>query len=51
MALIGSIVEGGARLIDQGGEWLFRLQTGDIRHYTLVMFVGAIVMVTYFILR
>ncbi|UCC89889.1 MAG: NADH-quinone oxidoreductase subunit L [Anaerolineales bacterium] len=50
-AAIDGIIDGGARLIVQGGAWLGRLQTGFIRHYALAMFLGVIVVVAYFFLR
>jgi len=48
--VIDGIIDGGARLIAQGGTLLGRLQTGYIRHYALAMFLGVIVIVSYFFL-
>jgi NADH-quinone oxidoreductase subunit L len=50
-AAIDGVIDGGARLIAQGGVWLGRLQSGYIRHYALAMFLGVIVVVAYFFLR
>jgi NADH-quinone oxidoreductase subunit L len=49
--VIDGIIDGGARLVAQGGAWLGRLQSGYIRHYALAMFLGVIVVVAYFFLR
>jgi NADH-quinone oxidoreductase subunit L len=49
--VIDGVVDGGARLIAQGGAWLGRLQTGYIRHYALAIFLGVIVVVAYFFLQ
>jgi NADH-quinone oxidoreductase subunit L len=49
--VIDGAVDGGARLVGQSGGWLVRLQTGYVRHYTLAMFVGAIIVVAYFLMR
>jgi len=51
VAAIDGVIDGGARLIAQGGALLGRLQSGYIRHYALAMFVGVIVLVSYFFLR
>jgi NADH-quinone oxidoreductase subunit L len=50
-AAIDGIIDGGARLVVQGGALLGRLQSGYIRHYALAMFLGVIVVVAYFFLR
>jgi NADH-quinone oxidoreductase subunit L len=49
--VIDGIIDGGARLIAQGGALLGRLQSGYIRNYALAMFLGVIVLVSYFFLR
>jgi NADH-quinone oxidoreductase subunit L len=49
--VIDGIVDGGARLVAQGGGLLARLQSGHIKHYALAMFIGAIVVVAYFFLQ
>ena len=49
--VIDGIIDGGARLVAQGGGLLARLQSGYIRHYALAMFLGVIVVVAYFFLR
>jgi NADH-quinone oxidoreductase subunit L len=49
--VIDGIIDGGARLIAQGGALLARLQSGYIRHYALAMFLAAIVIVAYFFLQ
>ena len=51
VVVIDGIIDGGARLIAEGGALLGRLQSGYIRHYALGMFIGAIVIVAYFFLR
>lgn len=51
VTVIDGIIDGGARLIARGGALLGRLQSGYIRHYALAMFVGVIVVVSYFFLR
>ena len=51
VTVIDGIIDGGARLIAQGGALLGRLQSGYIRHYALAMFLGVIVLVSYFFLR
>jgi NADH-quinone oxidoreductase subunit L len=50
-ATIDGIIDGGARLMAQGGARLGRLQSGYIRHYALAMFLGVVVVVAYFFLR
>jgi NADH-quinone oxidoreductase subunit L len=49
--VIDGVIDGGARLIAQGGAWLGGLQSGYIRHYALAIFLGAIVLVAYFFLQ
>jgi NADH-quinone oxidoreductase subunit L len=51
VAVIDGVIDGGARLIAQGGALLGRLQSGYIRNYALAMFLGVIVVVSYFFLR
>jgi NADH-quinone oxidoreductase subunit L len=50
-AVIDGVIDGGARLIAEGGALLGRLQSGYIRSYALAMFLGVIVVVSYFFLR
>jgi len=50
-AVIDGIIDGGARLVAQGGALLARLQSGYIRHYALAMFLAAIAIVAYFFLQ
>jgi NADH-quinone oxidoreductase subunit L len=50
-AVIDGVIDGGARLIAQGGALLARLQSGYIRHYALAMFIAAIVIVAYFFIQ
>ena len=50
-AVIDGVIDGGARLIAEGGALLGRLQSGYIRSYALAMFLGVIVIVSYFFLR
>jgi NADH-quinone oxidoreductase subunit L len=49
--VIDGVIDGGARWIAHGGALLGRLQSGYIRHYALAMFLGVIVVVSYFFLR
>jgi NADH-quinone oxidoreductase subunit L len=49
--LIDGVIDGGAQWIARGGALLGRLQSGYIRHYALAMFLGVIVVVSYFYLR
>ena len=49
--IIDGIIDGGARLVVQGGALLARLQSGYIRHYALAMFLAVIVIVAYFFLQ
>jgi NADH-quinone oxidoreductase subunit L len=49
--VIDGAIDGGARLIAEGGALLGRLQSGYIRNYALAMFLGVIVLVSYFFLR
>ena len=50
-AAIDGIVDGGARLFVRGGAWLTQFEDGHIPHYALGMFVGALVLVAYLVLR
>jgi NADH-quinone oxidoreductase subunit L len=49
--VIDGIIDGGARLVAQGGGLLARLQSGYIRHYALAMFIAVIAVVAYFFLQ
>jgi NADH-quinone oxidoreductase subunit L len=46
---IDGAVNGLARLVGLAGEGLRRLQTGLVRNYALAMFVGAVVVLVYFV--
>jgi NADH-quinone oxidoreductase subunit L len=48
---IDGAVKGLAWLVDAAGEWLRRLQTGLVRNYALVMLVGVVAVLAYFIIR
>jgi NADH-quinone oxidoreductase subunit L len=51
MRIIDGAVNGLAWLLDRAGEGLRRLQTGLVRNYALVMLVGVVAAVAYFLLR
>jgi NADH:ubiquinone oxidoreductase subunit 5 (subunit L)/multisubunit Na+/H+ antiporter MnhA subunit len=48
---IDGVIDGGAELFVRGGVWLARLEDGHIPHYALAMFVGAVFMLAYVVLR
>lgn len=47
--LIDGIVNGSARVVDVSGELVRSTQTGQIRTYALFMFVGAILIITFYL--
>jgi NADH-quinone oxidoreductase subunit L len=52
MALIdATLVDGSAWFIGQFGRGLSRLQSGYVGHYALAMFIGMLIMISYFFLR
>ncbi|MGC8880594.1 MAG: NADH-quinone oxidoreductase subunit L, partial [Anaerolineae bacterium] len=50
-AAIDGVIDGGARLLARGGAWLTRFEDGRIPHYALGMFVGALLLVVYLVIR
>jgi len=49
--LIDAAVNGVGRILEAGGEAARRLQTGYARQYALVLFIGAILVVGYWVFR
>ncbi|MGQ9502520.1 MAG: NADH-quinone oxidoreductase subunit L [Anaerolineae bacterium] len=50
-AAIDGVIDGGARLFARGGAWLTQFEDGYTPHYALGMFVGALLLVVYLVLR
>ena len=50
-AAIDGIIDGGARQLVRAGAWLVQFEDGHIPHYALGMFVGAMLLVAYLVLR
>jgi len=50
-AAIDGIIDGGARLLARGGARLTQFEDGHIPHYALGMFVGALLLVIYLVIR
>jgi len=46
-AIIDGTVNGTGKIVDINGEWLRGTQTGQIRHYLLLMFFAAVVMLVF----
>jgi len=49
--LIDGLIDGSARLVGKAGAGLAGLQSGHIARYALGMFIGALVMLFYFLVR
>ncbi len=51
LPVIDGVVNGVAELIRGGARRLGRVQTGYVRNYALSLFIGTILVLSYFILR
>jgi NADH-quinone oxidoreductase subunit L len=45
----GAIVNGSWKLVAKFGQWVRGLQTGYLYHYALVMLLGIVALMTYFV--
>jgi NADH-quinone oxidoreductase subunit L len=51
VTVIDGVVNGVGRTVAASGAWLRRLQTGFVRNYALSIFLGAVIVLGYFIFR
>ncbi|MBI5956715.1 MAG: NADH-quinone oxidoreductase subunit L [Chloroflexi bacterium] len=51
VTVIDGVVNGVGRTVAASGAWLRRLQTGFVRNYALSIFLGAVIVLGYFLFR
>lgn len=51
VTVIDGVVNGVGRTVAASGAWLRRLQTGFVRNYALAIFLGAVIVLGYFLFR